>query len=116
MVPWCRSGVVRYVHCLLTLLLYEPVLGALSVNATVCESMELGAAVGSNLLRKPGGNVAYFVSAVGSSFFTPHIDVAHVRHWFGEVKMFPQISRLLQVPGRRGAGPRFASRNPVRQP
>ena len=37
------------------------------------------------------------ISAVGSPFFTPHIDVARVRYWFGEVKGFPQTLRLLQV-------------------
>ena len=55
---------------------YDSVLGALSINATVCD-------------------VAYLVSGVGSPFFTPHIGVARVRHWFGEVKGFLQISRLL---------------------
>ena len=38
-------------------------------KATVCESMELIAALGSAFLRKRGGDVAYSVSAVGSSFF-----------------------------------------------
>ena len=27
----------------------------------------------------------------------PHINVTRVWHWFGEIKGFPQISRLLQV-------------------
>ena len=72
-------------------------LGALSINATVCEYMELVAVLGSALLRKCGGDVIYLVSAVGSPFFIPHIDVARVRHWFGEVRGFPHISRLLQV-------------------
>ena len=50
------------------------------------------------LLRKCGDDVAYYlVSAVESPFYTPHIDVARARHWFGEVKRFPQISCLLQV-------------------
>ena len=74
---------------------YEPVLGALSVNATVCESMGLVAALGSALQRKCGGDVVYLVSVVGSFFFTPYIDVTRVRHWFGKIKEFPQISCLL---------------------
>ena len=79
------------------------VLGTLSISATVCENMELVAVLSSALLRKCGGDIAYLVSAVGSPSFTPHNDVARVQHWFGEVKGFPQISRLLQVffPGAR---------------
>ena len=77
---------------------YGPVLGALSINnSTVCEYMELITVVGSAMPRKCRGDVACFVSAVSSPFFTPHIDVARLRHWFGEVKGFPQISRLWQV-------------------
>ena len=75
---------------------HEPVRGALSVNATVCESMELVAASGLALVRKCGGAFAYLVSAVGSSFCTPKIDVARVRHCFDEIKGFSDISRLLQ--------------------
>ena len=71
---------------------YEPVLGALSINATMCEPMELFAAVRSPLLQRCEGEVAYLVSAVGLSFGTLHIDGAHVRYWFGEVKGFPQVS------------------------
>ena len=55
---------------------YDAVLDALSINATVCEYMELVAVLGSALLRKCTGNVAYLVSAVGSPLFTPHTDVA----------------------------------------
>lgn len=40
-------------------------------------------------MRKCRGEVARFVSVVGSSFITPHTDVAYVHHWFGEVKGFP---------------------------
>ena len=76
---------------------YDYVLSALSINATACEYMKVVTVLGSALLRKCGSDVAYLVSAVGSPFFTPHIDVARVRHWFGEVNGFPQISRLLQV-------------------
>ena len=76
---------------------YWPVLGALSVNATVCESMEVVAALGSGLLRKCRENVAYLASGVGTFYVTSHIGVARVRHWFGEVEEFSQISHLLQV-------------------
>ena len=48
-------------------------------------------------MRKCGGDVVYFVSAVGSPFFTLHTNVARFRHWFGEAKEFPQISCLSQV-------------------
>ena len=68
---------------------YDSVLGALSINATACKFVELVAVLGSTLLQKCEGGVAYLVSAVGSSFVTPHIDVARVRHWFGEVKGLP---------------------------
>ena len=47
---------------------YKPVLGALSINATVCEYMELVAVLGSAMLRKCGGNVAHLVLAVGPPF------------------------------------------------
>ena len=65
---------------------YEPVLGALSVNATVCEYVELAGVLVSTMLRKYGCDVAYLVSAIGSPLFMPHIGVARVRHWFGGVK------------------------------
>ena len=61
---------------------YDPVLGALFINATVCEYMEQVPVLGSTLLRKCGGDVAYLVSAVESTFFTPFIDAAGVRHLF----------------------------------
>ena len=84
---------------------YEPVLGALSINATMCEPMALFAAVRPALLQRCEGEVAYFVSTVGLSFGTPHIDGARVRYWFGEVKGFPQISLFVTAifpwhPGR----------------
>ena len=54
---------------------YEPVLGALSINATtMSEPMALFAAVRSALLQRCEGEVAYLVSVVGLSFVTPHID------------------------------------------
>ena len=71
---------------------YESVLGALSINATMCEPMELFAAVRPALLQRCEGEVAYLESTAGLYFGTPHIDGAHVRYWFGEVKGFPQIS------------------------
>ena len=88
---------------------YESVLGALSINATMCEPMELFAAVRSAFLQRCEGEVAYLVSAVGLSFGTPYIDGARVRYWFGEVKGFPQISLFVTGispwhPGRGGAG------------
>ena len=55
----------------------------------------------------------YTVSAVGSSIFTSHINVAHVRHWFGEVKEFPQHDVCYRISwrhGRRGAARRFSDR------
>ena len=78
---------------------YEPVLDALSVNATVCESMKLVTTSGSALLLKFGGDVGYLVSAVGSSFSTPHIDAARIRHWFGEGKGFPRYRVCYVTPG-----------------
>ena len=51
---------------------FKPVLGALSANDTVCESMELVAALGSALLQKCGGDVAHLAPAVGSSFYLRH--------------------------------------------
>ena len=76
---------------------YGHVLGALSINATVCECMELVSVLVSTLQRKCGDDVGYLGSTVGSPFFTQDIDVARVRHWFGDSKGFHQISRLLQV-------------------
>ena len=73
---------------------YEPVLGALSVNATMSESMYIVAASDSALLWKCGGAVTCLVSAVWSSFCTPYIDVARARYWFVEEKGFPHASRL----------------------
>ena len=87
---------MQYVHCRRCCV--WALLGALSVNANMWESIELVPALGSALLRKCGSRATYLKSAVGPTFFTPHIDVACARHWFGEVKGFPQISRLLQVP------------------
>ena len=99
---------------------YEPILGALSINATMCEPMELFAAVRSALLQRCEGEVAYLVSAVGLSFGTLHVDGAHVRYWFGEVKAFPQVSLFvtgifLWYPGREGAGRWLSSRSLERQ-
>ena len=53
-------------------------IGALSVNATVSDSMELVAVLGPVLLQKCGGDVAYLILVVGSSFCTQHIDMAYV--------------------------------------
>ena len=43
---------------------YEPILDALSINTTVCEYIELVIVLGSALLRKCGGDVAYLVSGI----------------------------------------------------
>ena len=59
---------------------YVLLIGTLSINTTACEYMELVVVLGFALMRKCGGDVAYSVSAVGSPFFTSHIDVARVRH------------------------------------
>lgn len=59
---------------------YESVLGALSIEATVWEYMEIAAALGSTLLQKCGDDLAYVVSAVGSRVCTPHVNVTRVRH------------------------------------
>ena len=63
---------------------YEPLLGALSVNAIVCESNELVSALGSALLWKCGSDVGYLVSAIGLSLFTLQIDVSRFLYWFDE--------------------------------
>ena len=87
--------------------MYEPVLCALSVDATVCKSMELAAALDSVLWRKYGGDVTYLESAVGPSFFTPHIDVARVRDCFDDIKNVSADIAFITGgfpwrPGRRG--------------
>ena len=35
------------------------------------------------------------MGAVGPAFFAPHVDLPLVRHYFGDVKAFPHIDRLL---------------------
>lgn len=49
-------------------------------------------------LRKCSVEIALLVASVGTSFFTQHIDVPLVWHYFSEVKRFLQVSRLLRVP------------------
>ena len=51
---------------------YDFVLGALSINATVCEYEEVVAVLDSALLRKCGGDLACLVSAVGYFFHPTH--------------------------------------------
>ena len=53
--------------------------------------------VTSSLLRQCQGSVALLTSTIGPSLFSPHINVATVRHRFGSVKQFPSISILLRV-------------------
>ena len=109
----CASGLLMWRNAARSISVedaaYESVLGALSINATMCEPMALFAAVRSALLQRCEGEVAHLVSAVGLSFATPHIDEARVRYWFGEVKGFPQVSLFVTGlfawhPGRGGAG------------
>ena len=55
------------------------------------------ASVSSSLLRQCQGSVALFTSTFGPSLFSPDINVATVRLWFGSVKKFSSISSLLRV-------------------
>ena len=55
------------------------------------------ASVSSSLLRQCQGSVARLTSTIGPSLFSPHINVATVRHWFGSVKKFPSTSLRLRV-------------------
>ena len=94
---------------------YESVLGALPINATMCEYMKLVAVVGSTLLRKCGGDVGYLVSAVGLSFFT---SIYRRGSCSALVPRGKRVSTDIAFvagafpwrPGRRGAGRRFESR------
>ena len=92
---------------------YDSVLGALSINATVCEYMKLLVAVlGSALLRKCGGDVTYLVSAVGPPFF-------YATHRRGSCSVFVWRDKRVSSdtafvtgafpwrPGRRSAGRRL---------
>ena len=69
----------------------KPVLGALSVTATMCKPIEICAALHSILLQTCGGVVDYLVPDVVFSFVAPHINVARVRYWFGDVKGCPRF-------------------------
>ena len=72
-------------------------IGALSINTTVCGYIELDIVLGSALLRECEGYVVYLVPAIGSPFVT-HIDGARVRNWFGEVKnSYPDIAFVTDV-------------------
>ena len=42
----------------------------------------------SSLLRQCQGSVLLFLSTIGSSSFSPHINVATVQHWFNAVRKF----------------------------
>ena len=55
------------------------------------------ASVSSSNLRQCQGSVALLTSTIGPSLFSPNINVATVRHWFGSVKQFPSISLLFRV-------------------
>ena len=99
---------------------YDSVLGTLSINATVCDYMELVAVLGSALVRKCGGNAAYLVSAVGSPLFyaTHRRGSCSALVWRGK-RVSSYIAFVVSAfpwrPGRRGAGRRFASKNRLRQ-
>ena len=90
-----RSGALRFVA----------VDAWLDARAVVVQSMaeqgsaSLGhlASVSSPLLRQCQGSVTLLTSTIGLSLFSPHINVATVRHWSGSVKQFPSISLLLRV-------------------
>ena len=76
---------------------YDYVLGALSINATARvygASWRFRLRLAAEVWRR----CRLFGIGRWVTLFTPHIDVARVRHWFGEVNGLPQISRLLQVP------------------
>ena len=47
------------------------------------------------LLRQCEGSVKQLTSVVGP--LAPHVQVEHVKHWFGDVKQFPHIDRLLRA-------------------
>ena len=53
--------------------------------------------LGSFLLRQNDGSVKQLTSAVGPQTLAPHVDVRQVKHWFGEIKQFPHIDRLLRA-------------------
>ena len=67
---------------------YDPILGTLSINATVWEYMELVADYAPPCCGSVEA-MSYLASVVGSPIFRPHINVARARHWFREVKGFP---------------------------
>ena len=90
-----RSGALRFVA----------VIAWLDARAVVVQSIaEQGSAsfghlasVSSSLLRQCQGSTALLTSTIGPSLFSPHINVATVRHWSGSVNQFPSISLLLRV-------------------
>lgn len=53
--------------------------------------------LGSFLLRQCKGSVKQLTSVVGPRTFAPHVDVRQVMYWFGGVKQFPHIERLLRA-------------------
>ena len=55
------------------------------------------ASAGSSLLRACGGSVRTLVGAAGPALFAPHVDLPLVRHYFGNVKVFAHIDRLLRA-------------------
>ena len=68
-----------------------------SVLSCGTANLDQVACVSSSLLRLCGGSVASFIGAAGPSGFASHIHLDVVRHWFGAVKKFPALRRLLHV-------------------
>ena len=100
---------------------YDSVLGALPINATACEYMELVAVLGSALLRKVWRRRRLFGICRWVTFFYPtHRRGSCSALIWRSKRVSPDIAFITGAlpwrPGRRGAGRRFASRNRLRQP
>ena len=90
-----RSGALRIDAVDAWLAAREVVVQAVSARGSA--SLDRVALISSSLLRQCQGSVALFLSTIGSSYFSPHINVDIVQHWFGAIKKFPSISLLLRV-------------------
>lgn len=53
--------------------------------------------MGPDMLALVGGNVGRLVDAIGLSFLAPYVDVDHVSHWFGGIKKFHDVNRLVRT-------------------
>ena len=77
----------------------------LSAKASVAQPMSrVGSAsldrvtgVGTVILRRCQGSIVSFVATGGPSRLAPRKCSDTVRHWFGTIKRFPAITRLLRV-------------------